>query len=910
MSKNLITLLTTAAEMRSVGASWEAVGRRVNRSPKTCGRWPSLYSEEWEQIYLREQCRRYEEVGNEGLSIMRQLLRSKDEKYQLKAVEIVMRYGPHLGLKKLAAASIELPKDAQVLLDMQNEVDRERLEFNVLHDLPADAEEEFYQHFAQRMMACGTPAPPLEESPTSDAPATQTEANVSAAGQPHLIIPGMKGTALGLLLIGALAIGLSAVRSASSTSVRGQPAQAAVASIAGSNRSQTTPLDRFPNSPTSTKPLRDTSDCGRIVLAPSSVPSGSSPMLSASLRHASQLTCCSQFVYAILGLPSGAQEPAKDAPKDKDEPMPKAAPKVSPLSLNPKPLSMQAKKGIDFIVKQQKPDGSWDSGPGAAVFEDRFLKGGQAAKIDVANTSIAALALLRVGYSPKKGPYSENLRKAINGVLKAVEASDRKSLAVETVKGSQVQRKIGENVDTFMAAILLATARGAMPDVKSEARVEKALQKLVDKMEENQKDNGTWQGEGWAPVLSQAMASRAINMAKQAGIAVDGDKLENTAKHARESFKQFTDGRAKGKGAFDGTAGVDLYGAAAAISALQDAVNTHRVLKTASQTVLRSANATAKEANEAKRQLGQLDQHEKALREALRVMAKKSTDSNFVRGFGSDGGEEFISFALISESLLSNQMKEFSEWDKALVNRLHSTQNATGAWSGKHCITGETFCTATALLTMMADRANRPVGSEMVSTGATATDPKLTDPKPADPKTGEVARTDLPDLKPTDPAKVENSITQAEKLFRELMSGEGDRTDLLARLRESKGSEYTDALSLAASKLSGNAQKEARESLATRLTRMKAETLRKMLNDEDKEIRRAAAYACAMKGDKSHVPDLIQLLGDADPMILLAGRTALKNLSGQDFGPDSEASATEKAKAILTWKNWWSKQPR
>ena len=155
-------------------------------------------------------------------------------------------------------------------------------------------------------------------------------------------------------------------------------------------------------------------------------------------------------------------------------------------------------------------------------------------------------------------------------------------------------------------------------------------------------------------------------------------------------------------------AGVDLYAAAAAISALQDAVNTHRALGVASKSVLRSANALDLERKEAKLQLEELDEWEKALRDALKVMVKKVKDNKFVQGFGSDGGEEFLSFWLIGEALKLNELKEFGEWDKMLADRLSKSQNANGSFSGKHCITGETFCASTALLTMMADRASRP----------------------------------------------------------------------------------------------------------------------------------------------------------------------------------------------------------
>ena len=40
-------------------------------------------------------------------------------------------------------------------------------------------------------------------------------------------------------------------------------------------------------------------------------------------------------------------------------------------------------------------------------------------------------------------------------------------------------------------------------------------------------------------------------------------------------------------------------------------------------------------------------------------------------------------------------------------------QNGDGSWTGHHCITGRTFCTAAALLVLMADRAPVPVASQI-----------------------------------------------------------------------------------------------------------------------------------------------------------------------------------------------------
>jgi hypothetical protein len=62
-----------------------------------------------------------------------------------------------------------------------------------------------------------------------------------------------------------------------------------------------------------------------------------------------------------------------------------------------------------------------------------------------------------------------------------------------------------------------------------------------------------------------------------------------------------------------------------------------------------------------------------------------------------------------------------------------------------------------------------------------------------------------------------------------------------------------------------------------------------------------------MKDDKSHVPDLIPLLEDREPIVERAAHAALKSLSGKDFGPEANASRQDTANAVAAWKGWWEK---
>jgi hypothetical protein len=152
---------------------------------------------------------------------------------------------------------------------------------------------------------------------------------------------------------------------------------------------------------------------------------------------------------------------------------------------------------------------------------------------------------------------------------------------------------------------------------------------------------------------------------------------------------------------------------------------------------------------------------------------------------------------------------------------------------------------------------------------------------------------------------------EAERLGSELVKASPTRQrELLDQFKESKGVVYTQALAAAIPLLKGSAQRQAREVLAERLMRMTAATLRGRLKDDDPEMRRAAAIACALKEDRALVPDLIATLDDSEPLVWRAAAIALHSLTGKDFGPAPGASPAEKAAAVTTWKTWWERQPR
>ena len=414
----------------------------------------------------------------------------------------------------------------------------------------------------------------------------------------------------------------------------------------------------------------------------------------------------------------------------------------------PKPLSPQALKGIDYLVAQQQADGGWGQGGGW-----RQASGARGGRVegkdvkdpsDVANTAMALLVLLRAGGSPDEGRYAAQLSKGLDFLNRHIEAADKESLYVTDVRDTQLQLKIGPYVDTFAATWALSEVKGRMGE-KTPSRLLAAVDKCIAKIERHQKDDGTFnRNHAWAAVLSQGLCGVAINAAAQNGVKVNPAMLDR-------DFKLATNGINVKKGTFDlaasapapltarvsaefagdsgvaresaeivagsaagssfaapstpSNAGIELYQLSVQSAQLNAKVATDAPVKKKYERTLSSPSATVAEKEAAQKSMFQLDDQEEAAIAAHKAVAAKAADKRFVAGFGNNGGEEFLSYMNISLALHVKGGPEWLKWDQQATEQVNRVQNNDGSWSGNHCITGRTFCTAAALLTLMADRA-------------------------------------------------------------------------------------------------------------------------------------------------------------------------------------------------------------
>lgn len=344
--------------------------------------------------------------------------------------------------------------------------------------------------------------------------------------------------------------------------------------------------------------------------------------------------------------------------------------------------------GLDWLVSVQGNDGGWgqDGGHNADAREGENL---ESSGNDVANTAVAVLALIRSGHTPTEGKYKDAVQRGLDFIVERVEASPEEGLALLTVKGTQVQRKLGPHIDTFLTSMVLTEVDGEMGDAKPDERVRLALQKTVNKIEQNQQEDGSWNiAGGWAPILGTSIASRSLFEAKQKGVDVDAVVLARVDDYTKKSTEgadaEGSVGLAGGRGVFSSSpadAGVALYKGAQVLEQL-------------------SRSKEDREAN----------------RSEIAAVTGELSNARFVDGFGSIGGEEFFSYLNISDSLQRAGGKEWDEWNGKVQNKLVRLQNDDGTWAGHHCITGRVAVTSAAILTLAVDQRERDVADGVTPT--------------------------------------------------------------------------------------------------------------------------------------------------------------------------------------------------
>jgi len=358
----------------------------------------------------------------------------------------------------------------------------------------------------------------------------------------------------------------------------------------------------------------------------------------------------------------------------------------------PEKVALSLDRGLSWIARAQNEKGGWGAGSHYNQQEMNPL----AVPADPATTSMVAMAMLRNGNTLTQGTYSPQLKKALFYILNAVETSAPNNSNITAETNTQIQIKLGANIDVILASQFLSNMVDYVQhDAALKARVKKSLDVCVQKIQHNQKQDGSIGGAGWAGVLQSALANNALESAQSQGAQVDDKALEKSRNYQKGNYDART-----GESKTDMGAGVVLYSVTG--SARASAKEARKVKEEMDRArkdgrLAPSAPATAENLQKIGFSRDEAVNYSTAYEvyESAKVQAQRS---DVMDGFGSNGGEEFLSYLQTGESMIINKDNSWKQWYDNMSGRLLNIQNNDGSWNGHHCITSPVFCTATCLL--------------------------------------------------------------------------------------------------------------------------------------------------------------------------------------------------------------------
>jgi hypothetical protein len=299
-------------------------------------------------------------------------------------------------------------------------------------------------------------------------------------------------------------------------------------------------------------------------------------------------------------------------------------------------------KGIRWLLHAQNKDGSW----------------GQDVKSppDISTTSLCVLALCASGDTPNRGKNCRAIRAGFRYVMERAlrMKGDISAFEVATL----TQQKLGIKIHNYFAAIMLAEVL-YMHDEPINPAWRDAVRKLLRRIDRLQLPDGRWGGGGPAgDMLPTVTAWLALRSGYFSGFNVRKASVEKTLRFVRRKFNPRTGLFGEGTGF-----GFRFFETPCALRILYGmGLKNLKITKRATQTMLKIGWA-----------------------------------SDFG---GMGGGEDYLSALFATQSLIHEGGKAWKRWFRYIRKILLKLQNGDGSWTGSHCITGRTFCTACALLTL------------------------------------------------------------------------------------------------------------------------------------------------------------------------------------------------------------------
>jgi hypothetical protein len=311
---------------------------------------------------------------------------------------------------------------------------------------------------------------------------------------------------------------------------------------------------------------------------------------------------------------------------------------------------------------------------------------------------MVAMAIMRSGSTLTSGQYQVQLVKATEYLLASVESTPNDQLNITATTGTQIQSKLGGNIDVVLTAQYLTNLLDNLGhNANLKKRVEQNLNVCINKIQRSQGANGSMGGAGWAGVLQSGLAGNVLETAQSKGMDVDEAALERSREYQKNNYDVST-----GNVDAEDGAGIVLYSVSSTTrSSAKESRRAEEAVEDAKKNGSLSNNAPVTVDNLKKAGMTE----EEALKyntayEIYNSAKNQAQDKTVMNGFGNNGGEEFISFLQTGESMVIGKDMAWKKWYDNIAATLLSIQNPNGTWSGHHCITSPVFCTATCILVL------------------------------------------------------------------------------------------------------------------------------------------------------------------------------------------------------------------
>jgi hypothetical protein len=331
-----------------------------------------------------------------------------------------------------------------------------------------------------------------------------------------------------------------------------------------------------------------------------------------------------------------------------------AAPSAAPQQQGPaRSRDDGIRAGLEWIRRAQNRDGSWGL--------DAQQPG------DISCTVVAALALMAGGHTERGGPDPVSVLSVRRGLDYVLHHARRMTGDIWKGELTLVQNKLGQRIHTIFATVFLTQVygmRGAWVKADEAEELRELIGRLTEFVIKTQEPDGSWHKDTFGSLKATCMAWLALRAAASSGGNVERASVDRTLRFIKAQYNPASK-------LFDRT---------------QPQGNYQSIYATASclRVLYAMGDGNSPEAAAAT----------KAFMDFVRT-------GQMGAAFLTVEGEDYLSAALVTQALLIQEdPKRWNAWFPWISGELLRRQARDGSWTTTACISGRTFATSCALMTL------------------------------------------------------------------------------------------------------------------------------------------------------------------------------------------------------------------